>query len=116
MLACDVALRTERPLAGLALLSGTLISAPEWAPLAPKRRGLRTVISHGEEDPILPFAGGQRLRDFLVQAGLDVTWIPFRGVHEIPPASLAAVAKLIREGTSPGENRAPSDPGSRGPH
>ena len=56
MLACDVALRTEIPLAGLALLSGTLIAVPEWAPLAPKRKGTRALVSHGQNDPILPFA------------------------------------------------------------
>src|SRR5262249_48023715 len=35
MLACDVALHTERPLCGLVLLSATLIAAPEWRKLAP---------------------------------------------------------------------------------
>ncbi len=97
MLACDVALRSDRALAGLAILSGTLISEPEWAPLAPKRRGLPVVVSHGQGDPILPFAGAERLRDFLAGAGLDVKWIPFRGGHEIPPPALQALARLIRD-------------------
>jgi phospholipase/carboxylesterase len=100
MLACDVALRTEIPLSGLALLSGTLISEPEWAPLAPKRKGLRTVVTHGQSDPILPFTFAERLRDFLKTAGLDVAWVPFRGGHEIPPSALDGLAKLIRESTA----------------
>jgi phospholipase/carboxylesterase len=99
MLACDVALHTDVPLAGLAMLSGTLLSEPEWTRLAPKRRGLRAVVSHGQSDPILPFAGAERLRDVLARAGLDVTWVPFRGVHEIPPLALDALAKLIRDGS-----------------
>jgi phospholipase/carboxylesterase len=96
MLACDVALRTSRPLAGLAMLSGTLIAKQEWAPLAPKRRGLRALVSHGQSDPLLPFAQAEGLRDFLAGAGLDVAWVPFRGGHEIPPVALEGLAKLIR--------------------
>jgi phospholipase/carboxylesterase len=98
MLACDVALRTDIPLAGLALLSGTLVAQAEWAASAAKRRGLRAVVSHGQNDPILPFAAAERLRDFLTKAGLEVTWVPFRGGHEIPPSVLDAVAKLIPRG------------------
>jgi phospholipase/carboxylesterase len=96
MLACDLALRTERPLAGLAILSGTLIAKSEWAPLAPKRAGLRALVTHGQSDPILPFGQAERLRDFLSGAGLDVKWIPFRGQHEIPPQALEGLAQLVR--------------------
>jgi phospholipase/carboxylesterase len=98
MLACDVALRTDIPLAGLAIMSGTLIASQEWTPLAPARKGLRAVVSHGQLDPILPFGAAERLRDFLAGAGLDVKWIPFRGGHEIPPPVLDGVASLIKLG------------------
>jgi len=96
MLSCDVALRTERPLAALVLLSSTLLAEGEWAPLAPRRRGLPTVLSHGRSDPLLPFGAAERLRDLLTGAGLEVTWVPFRGQHEIPHAALDAVAKVVR--------------------
>ena len=102
MLACDVALRTDLPLAGLILFSGTLIAEQEWTPLAPKRRGLPTVISHGQNDPVLPFNGAERLRDFLRAAGLDATWVPFRGGHEIPASALQAAAKVINAAAVPG--------------
>lgn len=85
MLACDVALRTERPLAGLVMLSGTLIAETEWSPLMAKRRGLQVLQSHGQSDALLPFSAAERLRDELTTAGLDVKWVPFRGGHEIPP-------------------------------
>jgi phospholipase/carboxylesterase len=97
MLACDVAMRTEIPLAGLIVFSGTLIAMDEWAPTAARRKGLPTVISHGQSDPILPFGGSERLRDFLKDAGLDVRFVPFRGGHEIPSTALDAAGKLIRE-------------------
>jgi len=95
MVALDVALRSERPLAGLALMSGTLICADEWGPLMERRKGLRCVLSHGQEDPILPFEVSEVLRDRLTAAGLDVRWTPFRGGHEIPPPVLDAVGSLL---------------------
>jgi phospholipase/carboxylesterase len=95
MLACDVALRSERALAGIALLSGTLLAADEWGRLAAGRRGLAVFQSHGTGDPILPFAYAEKLRDLLHSGGLDVTWVPFRGVHEIPEAVLVALGRWV---------------------
>jgi len=96
MLACDIALRTDRALAGIALLSGTLLAADEWAPLALGRRGLPALQSHGMVDPLLPFAYAEKLRDLLRTGGLDVTWVPFRGGHEIPDTVVQALGRWIR--------------------
>lgn len=95
MLSCDVALRAERPLAGLLLFSGTLLAEKVWVPLMPKRVGLKVVQSHGTHDPILPFALAERLKDSLRAAGLDVRWVPFRGQHEIPRPVLPAASELL---------------------
>jgi phospholipase/carboxylesterase len=84
MLACDVALHHGKPLAGLVMLSGTLLAADEWTPLMPKRKGLRVFQSHGSADPLLPSFMAESLRDLLTQAGLSVEWVGFRGGHEIP--------------------------------
>lgn len=99
MLSCDVALRSELPLAGLALFSGRIVARREWTPLVEKRRGLSVVISHGQLDPILPFASGEALRDLLTNGGLKVSWFPFRGYHQIAPPALDAFAALIRAAT-----------------
>jgi phospholipase/carboxylesterase len=96
MLSCDVVLRTERPFAGLVMMSGTLVAQPEWAPLVAKRKGLRAVVSHGTHDPLLPFSIAERLRDFLAGGGLDVTWVQFRGGHQIPNTATRAVSELVR--------------------
>jgi phospholipase/carboxylesterase len=101
MLSCDVALRTERPLAGLALLSGTLLAEEEWAPRMPKRRSLPVFQSHGTDDPLLPFAVAERLRDMLREAGLEVTWVPFRGGHGIAPGVLARLGTFLQTVLSP---------------
>jgi phospholipase/carboxylesterase len=100
MLALDVALRTDRPFAGLVLLSGTLVAKQEWMPLMPKRRGLRVLQSHGNADPILPFFLADQLHELLVQAGLAVEWMPFRGGHEIPEAVIRRLGSFIGQVTA----------------
>lgn len=95
MLSCDVALRSDRPLAGLILFSGTLLAEKVWLPLMPKRAGLKVVQSHGTHDPLLPFSLAERLKDSLRSAGLEVRWVPFRGQHEIPRPVLPAASELL---------------------
>jgi phospholipase/carboxylesterase len=95
MLSLDVALRSPRPLAGLVLLSGTQIAAAEWAPLYASRRGLPVFMSHGSEDPILPFRVSETLRGTLAAAGLAVEWVPFRGAHGIPPSVVAGLSAFL---------------------
>ena len=96
MLATDVVLRTQRAFAGLAVLSGTVISHDEWLPLMGARKGLPVVQSHGRSDPVLPFAIAEQLRDELSAAGLAVEFIPFNGGHGIPGSVLEALSALIR--------------------
>ncbi len=95
MLSVDVALRTERPLAGVVVMSGALIAEAEWTSLAAKRSGLPVLQSHGTQDPILPFVAGERLAQMLKGAGLAHTWVPFRGEHAIPPQVVEAVGQFL---------------------
>jgi phospholipase/carboxylesterase len=95
MLACDVALRTDRRLAGIALLSGTLVAQDEWSPLVARRRGLPVFQSHGSDDSMLSFAQAEKLRDMLREGGADVTWVPFRGGHQIPAPVIDALGRWL---------------------
>ncbi len=95
MLSLDLALRTSRPLVGLVLLSGTLIAENEWAPLMASRKGHPVFQSHGTEDAILPYAMAERLRDLLVENGLDVTFEKFVGPHAIPPNVLRRLSQWL---------------------
>lgn len=97
MLACDVALHLSRPPDALVLLSGTLIAETVW-----KRQLARLVDrpvfqSHGRGDPLLPFAAAERLRDLLQHGGAKVSWHPFDGGHEIPPAVCDALGRFITQ-------------------
>lgn len=97
MLTTDVTLRLEEAPAGLAIFSGTLLAKGEWARAAPRRAGLKVVQTHGQVDPILPFAGAVDLRELLQQSGLDVRFLPFMGPHTIGMEGLEALAELLEE-------------------
>lgn len=95
MLACDFALRSETPLAGLVLLSGMPIAWSTWSERLPRRRGLPVFQSHSPDDQVLPFALAERLAHDLTGAGLDVTFVPFRGGHGIPHPVLQGLRTFL---------------------
>jgi phospholipase/carboxylesterase len=95
MLATDVSLRLEEAPAALVVLSGTLICAAPWSSRMAARRGLRVFMSHGRDDPLLPFDDATVLRDRMIGAGLEVEFRGFEGGHEIPGAVVLALAEFI---------------------
>lgn len=99
MLSLDVALRTERRLVGLVLMSATLIAVDEWTPLMKKRAGLPVLQSHGRSDPLLPFALAERLSGLLKDAGLEARFVPFNGGHTISSGVLDELGKLVERVT-----------------
>jgi phospholipase/carboxylesterase len=94
MVATDLALRMEDAPAGLIAFSGTLLNRADWAARAQRRRGLRVFQSHGRQDPLLPFANAELLRDLLASAGLSVDFLPFPGAHTISAEGLERAAAL----------------------
>lgn len=95
MLTVDVALHAPGKLAGLAVLSGTLLAEEVWRPRAAAVAGTTVLQTHGTKDALLAFRGAERLRDFLLEAGAEVGFMPFPGGHEIPPPVLAALGELL---------------------
>ncbi|MCW5785229.1 MAG: hypothetical protein KIT39_18085 [Nitrospirales bacterium] len=96
MLATDLVLHTDVPFAGLVLLSGTLIARQEWLARLPNRQGLPVFQSHGTDDPILSFSMAQQLREHIQKAGLQVSWVEFRGGHEIPIQVLQGLGAFLQ--------------------
>jgi phospholipase/carboxylesterase len=99
MLSCDVALHSERALAGLALLSASLLNRDVWRANMPKRKQLPVLQTHGLRDPLLSHALAVELRDLLRQAGVQVEWLEFNGGHELPSPVLEALAGFIAKVT-----------------
>ncbi len=96
MLSTDVGLR--RPdLAGLALLSGSIVAEASWRGLLEPRpaRPMPVFQSHGTADPLLPFEVAESLRELLREGGHEVTFCSFRGGHEIPPPALDGLQAFL---------------------
>ena len=95
MLAVDVALRLPKPPGALCIWSGTLLCESIWKELIGAVKGIPVVQSHGRQDPILPFAAAIWLRDMLRNAGADLDFIEFDGVHTIPLEALHRTGALL---------------------
>jgi phospholipase/carboxylesterase len=97
MLTCDTVLRSTFPLAAMVLLSASRIAFDEWQPLLPNGRvkHLPTLVTHGESDADLAFTAGQALRDCLLDAGANLTWLSFQQGHEIPLVVWRQLRKLL---------------------
>jgi phospholipase/carboxylesterase len=96
MVASQVAFLSDDRLAALVLLSGTMVDEATWERAFASRRGLPVFISHGRRDEILPFEVAERLVRKLQAAGLQVTWFPFDGGHEIPVEVVVALNAFLK--------------------
>ena len=97
MIAADIAFTTDEPIDTLVLLSPTLVNERRWLAGMPKRRGLKVFVSHGRQDVILPFDVTERTQREMRAAGLQVTWIPFDGGHEMPAEVVTALNAFLRQ-------------------
>jgi len=97
MLAFDVALRGDRPIAGIVAFSSARIAGRCWNPLLGRRAGTRAFISHGRADPDLSFDATERFVRDLGGAGWQVDFCPFDGGHEIPIVALRGLKRFIRD-------------------
>jgi phospholipase/carboxylesterase len=95
MVASEVAFRSRVPLAALVILSGTLVDERSWESQFGGRRGLPVFLAHGRQDRTLPFDAADRFRQKLEAAGLQVTWCPFDGGHEIPATVVIALNDFL---------------------
>ena len=97
ILSLHTALHGARKLAGLVLMSGTLINEKNWLQALPGRPALPVMQSHGRQDMLLPFGLAEKLCSHLRGAGWAIDFVPFSGGHEIPPPVLKAASKLLHQ-------------------
>ena len=88
MLSLDVALAAAPVVDRVAALSGVLLA--DSLPALKESRASKPAVfvSHGREDELLAFEGGERAARLLERHGFAVTWRPFDGGHGIPPETL----------------------------
>jgi phospholipase/carboxylesterase len=95
MLSIDVALAGEPAVDRVAVLSGVLLQDSVAGLRSPRDPKPAVFVSHGRQDAMLPFEGGERLKDLLARHAFPVTWRPFDGGHEIPSAIVRDLAAFI---------------------
>ncbi|MGY2050237.1 alpha/beta hydrolase [Methylobacterium sp. JK268] len=72
-------------LANGALFRDLIAFSPGFCAPAQREGAPRIFLSHGREDPVLPFARcGDRLAGILARASYDVAYRPFSGGHVVP--------------------------------
>lgn len=96
MTAMDLALAVEGTVAGVAMLSGTPIVIEEWAKeLGERPKGLPVFVSHGQNDPVLPFVASTWLKDLLTNNGAVVDYHPHSGGHDLGNGTLPKLVEFL---------------------
>jgi phospholipase/carboxylesterase len=95
MTSAEIAFQTDQELAGLILLGGTTVDEEAWAEHFAGRRHLPIFIAHGRWDGVLPFAIMDRFQRRLKAFGLNVTWMPFDGGHDIPESVILGASEFV---------------------
>jgi phospholipase/carboxylesterase len=95
MLSTDVALAGAPAVDRVVAMSGVLLADSVPALIAPRARKPQFFLSHGRQDPVVPFTSGTRAKELLEKHGLPVAWRPFDGGHDIPPALMAEVDRFL---------------------
>jgi phospholipase/carboxylesterase len=89
-------LRYPLRLGGIMGLSTYLPLASELAAQASsENRQTPIFLAHGEQDDILPFALGQKTRDYLLQAGYPVEWRAYPMAHQVCLPEIADISQWI---------------------
>ncbi len=103
-MAAFVGLRHENPLAGILILSAYL-PLPELlaeeASIA--NRATPILCCHGEWDPVVPVALGEKTTQLLAERGYGVEWKTYPAQHSVHPEEIAHVgawiARVLEEST-----------------
>ena len=82
------------PLAGIVACSG--YPHEGWQPAAAGQVVPPVLLSHGQEDPVVPFAASEAVLELLNGAGAEARLLPFSGGHTIDQTVLPEIAAFVR--------------------
>ena len=95
-IALSTALRRSEPLAGIVALSTYLPLATQAGEDAAPRANTQPVfMAHGTQDPVVPFAAGERSAARLRELGFDVEWHAYPMQHQVSPQQLRDLADWL---------------------
>lgn len=93
MMAANAFMSDPESYAGLIALSGAPLNFANWRSTESAKK---VFISHGEQDPVLPFKCGTDLNAHLQEKGLTATTSWFQGGHEIPEGVLKELGAFLK--------------------
>jgi len=93
LMSIDVGYRTERPLAGIVVMSGAIAEgeAPDFA----AKKDLPVLIVHGTEDDMIPVLAARRARRLLEEHGIEPEYHEFPMGHHVTPESMDVVRNFM---------------------
>jgi phospholipase/carboxylesterase len=100
LMSLEAGLHYPHRLAGIVGLSGWVFEIDKLIrDLTPVAKSQRLLITHGQYDPLLPFAETQKQVRQLQAAGLNVAWHEFPKEHTIHgEAEIAVIREFVRAG------------------
>ena len=103
LMSLETGLRYPHRLAGIVGISGWVFAIENLIhTLTPVARSQRLLVTHGQHDPLLPFAASRGQIQQLQAAGLDITWREYPKAHTIHgEEEIAAIREFVRAGYEP---------------
>jgi phospholipase/carboxylesterase len=95
LMASDFFLRSSEDFHSLIILSGMFPDNIGWEECIQKKSPRPVFQSHGREDPLLAFSPAETLAASFLAKNWPVTWVPFRGGHQIPDLVLQELSKFL---------------------
>ncbi len=92
MMASNIFMSDSNSYDGLIALSGAPLNYKKWPTIKDSKS---VFISHGEQDPVLPFKCGTDLQTKIAEKGLNVKKTWFQGGHEIPMNVLKGLGDFL---------------------
>ena len=81
--------------AAILAFSGFVPTVEGWTPELRGRDGVRVLIHHGRNDPVIPVEFGRQANELLRRGGLDVEYLESDAGHWLPPEILDPARGLV---------------------
>lgn len=100
LMTLETGTRYPRRFAGIVGISGFVVDLKSMIEnMGPMARQQRFLITHGTEDPLLPFKQVKHQMQQLIQSGLAINWTEFDKEHTIAgEAELKVIRQFVRDG------------------
>ncbi|KAK0360836.1 hypothetical protein LTR94_025757, partial [Friedmanniomyces endolithicus] len=93
IMALDLVASGRRPIGAVVAFSGRLATPPPWRPLQTP-----VLLAHGDLDSVIGQDEGRAAAEALANHGVDVEWLPLKGVgHALHPPGAEAALRFIAD-------------------